>query len=372
MSDDERGSVPDPDYTPHKWPLSEKSDVWSLGLIAHSMMYAHRKDTVGTGTSDDVSVRAHTLSKITNWKGALSQPEINVHESHFEAVAADISHLPDGFSAQLCLFTMQCLRHNINARPSLDQMLQTCRDALTRLEDTPDFISRKRKRERDEDEDEEPSVLTGSQTFNEKFGKYKVGERYQPKRARTRVDLADNPARDTYTELVNAWSGMKPSTADGENAVIDAMQSRCKEREDKTEWALQHLVSCLSKRSNPERGAVILTPDCITYKIESDSIETIFQPETKIQILEELLDDSDLWENAETLGKTGGRDTLDALNHAIRWGLMMLQETTTPATEDAPSRPAEPREPKMRGQSALHKGIYDWIFIKPTGAFYKN
>ena len=30
-----------PNYVPHHWPVTEKTDIWGLGLIAHQMMFAH-------------------------------------------------------------------------------------------------------------------------------------------------------------------------------------------------------------------------------------------------------------------------------------------------------------------------------------------
>ena len=50
----------------------------------------------------------------------------------------------------------------------------------------------------------------------------------------------------------------------------------------------------------------------------------------------------------------------------------MLRDTITPFVDQKSADPAEPRRPEMENQSALHKDIYDWVFIKPTGVFHKD
>lgn len=46
-----------PGYEPFLSPLSDKSDVWTLGLLAHAMVYAHEAD----------ELRTSTLSVVRDW-----------------------------------------------------------------------------------------------------------------------------------------------------------------------------------------------------------------------------------------------------------------------------------------------------------------
>ena len=381
-----QGLVVDPEYAPYMWRLSEKSDIWALGLIAHKMMYAYCTDTVEDPESNEtVLVEDYTLSKEGTWKNVLRKRKIDAHESHFDASATNINHLPDGYSARLCLLAAQCLRHDIDARPDLETLLNLCQQELTRLENLPGSTVGKRKR--DDDGDDETTLLVGKEPWNQKFNKYRVGAIYQPKRPRTKVDLSNtHPHRVAYTRLVDAWSNMPRPTSHAQNTVIDTIDWCLLNYEhghpmvnssEEYDWAVKHLVSCLRKRTLPESGAYTLSEEYIEDNNGDEWIDMVFEPEMKIRILEYLLTISEVWNDSSVLQEEGAQNATNALRNVVDWGLMMLRDTVTPVVTDAEGNltggdPAEPREPRMEGQSALHKGMYDWIFVKPTGAFYKG
>ncbi|KAJ4991425.1 G2-specific protein kinase nim-1 [Stagonosporopsis vannaccii] len=376
---DDEGFRLDPAYEPYEWQLSEKSDIWALGLIAHKMMYSHRTDTVESKSEGEISVADSTLSKEGTWKNTLLKDEISKQGSHFDICEAEISHLPELYSVRLCALTSRCLRHDIEGRPDLDKLLLTCQEELTRLDTLSESTADKRKRE---DNAEKTTLLIGDDAWDRKFNKYRVGETYQPRRRRTKIDISDD-YREVYTQLVNAWSSMRRPTPASQDTVIGAIVSYLVGYDEKPEeynWAVKHLVSCLRKRNNPVEGAHILTA---TYTEEHGAhvwIENVFEPETKTRVLEDLLGLEALWEGQHVgYEEDEGVDVaLETFKNAVEWGLIMLRDTMTPLevndekTAVGGLEPAEPREPRMEDQSALHWGVYDWIFVRPTGAFYKN
>jgi hypothetical protein len=134
-----------------------------------------------------------------------------------------------------------------------------------------------------------------------------------------------------------------------------------------------HLVSCLRKRCEPKGAAYVLTG---AHYRDSDPgwawIRNTFELEIKLEILDKILADHDFWVQASSPGDEGVQVAIDAFQNAISWGRIMLFNTEVPAneTDNFNGRLAEPREPRMEEQSALHLGIYDWIFVLPRGALY--
>jgi hypothetical protein len=226
--------------------------------------------------------------------------------------------------------------------------------------------------------------MTGEEGWYNKFDKYRPGENYQPKRQRTRLDLGDDdPKRAAYTQRVTAWSNLPRPTTEARDGAIDAInkylldfengQPMADEDDREYQWAAKHLISSLRKRNNKQKGAYILTGKYIEDYGEDGWLETAWQPPIKIKILEYLLQGI----REDPTGEQAKKDALAALQNAMQWGLMMLRDIRTPAKtdimgDDVSSHPAEPWEPRMENQSALRKGIYDWIFVKPTGAYYKD
>ncbi|KAH6643789.1 kinase-like domain-containing protein [Boeremia exigua] len=386
----------DSEYEPFKWQLSERTDVWALGLIVHKMMYSHRTDEITSPNSrHTVAVGTYTLSQESDWNDLLRDRSIEEHESHFDVSTANISDLPDVYGVRLCLLAAQCLRHNMEARPGLEQLLSICQQELTRLDNLSGFTAGKRKRnaDDDDDDDDEYTVLVGNAP---KSNNHTIGETYQPKRPRIEIDLqVDHEARSDYIALIDAWSNMAQPPLASQAALIKAIDLHMLDKEgvynisgesddgtsgdfkENITWATKHLVSCLRKRSTPERGAYILTGDYIDEH-SLISIEYAFDRAFKVKILDDLLSLKDtIFENESFREQEGGQDAIDALWNAVDWGLMMLKYTVTDYVYDAEGKlsggePAEPREPRMMNQSALHKGIHDWIFVRPTGAFYKT
>lgn len=369
-------------YTPHTWQLTEKSDVWVLGLIAHKMMYAHI-----TKRTEEESVEESTLSKEFNWGSHLGGRQIGASESHFQMSTTKIKHIPAECSARLCLLVEQCLRHDMEERPNLKNLSKLCQNELTRLDSVPGAAAGKRKRgEEDDSVDTEFRVLIGKNNWHARFDKYRPGEAYQAKRQRTRLDLGDDhPQRAAYTQLVTAWSNLARPTAEAQGDVIDGIdmylldpengQPMTEDDSEEYQWAAKHLISSLRKRNNPQKGVYVLAGKYIDTHGDAGWMESAWQPPIKIQILKYLLDSEDFWDGF--IEKQGRTDALAAIENAMRWGLMMLRDIRTPAEtdimgNDISSRPAEPRTPRMEDQSALHEGIYDWIFVKPTGAYLKN
>ena len=356
-----------PGYLPFLSPLSDKSDVWTLGLLAHAMVYAHEAD----------ELRTSTLSVVRDWVDNL----YDTYESgsHFDTHSTNLEDLRIVHSAQLYLTIERCLRHNINNRPSLRDLLKICQDKLTHMDKMSESTAGKRRRD---DDSEYDTRLVTAGYFTQKFDKFGVGEIYRPKRVRMMVDIPEPNHHARYINIVDQWSRMQKPTPETQTAIIDALDQNFLNVADghsllnqgnEDRWAMLHLVSCLRKRCEPKGAAYILTG---AHYCDSDPgwawIRKTFELEIKTKILDRILDDHDFWVQVSSSGDEGVQVALAALRNAISWGRIMLFNTEVPAneTDNFQGRLAEPREPKMEEQPALHLGIYDWIFVLPRGALY--
>jgi hypothetical protein len=341
--------------------LSDKSDVWTLGLLAHAMIYAHQGD----------QLRLDTLSK--EWEIDLKDDEIHRRESHFNTSSRKLADLPMVYGAQLCYTIERCLRHDVNYRPSLRELLEVCQNNLTRMDKMPGSTAGKRKRD-DDSEDETRLVTAGY--FTQKFDKFGVGEIYRPKRARMMANLPDPDDHGDYIDLVNQWSRMQKPTPESQTAIVDALV-QCFLNEDSLinqgnadRWAMSHLVSCLRKRCEPKGAAYILTTAHYSDSNGYTWITETFELKTKARVMRRILDDHIFWTLAGSSRVERVQVALAAFQNAMHWGTIMLFNTEVPANETNQGPVAEPREPRMEEQSALHLGIYDWIFVLPRGALH--
>ena len=343
-------------------PLSDKSDVWTLGLLAHAMVYAHQ-DT-------------ETLGDVALWEQNLTLEEYYERESHFNTSSNDLANLPMDYGAQLCFTIERCLRHDVKARPSLRELLEICQDKLTRMDKVSGSTAGKRKRD-DDSEDDTRLVTAGH--FTQKFDRFGVGEIYRPKRVRMMANLPEPERHARYINIVDEWSRMQRPTPETQTDIIGALdryflnvadENSLINQSNEDRWVISHLVSCLRKRCVPKGAAYILTAG---HYIESGGetwITRTFELGIKRRILRTILDDDNFWNQAGSSGDEGEQVARDALRNAIDWGSIMLFNTEVPAdeTDNIQGRLAEPREPRMEEQSALHLGIYDWIFVLPRGA----
>ena len=354
--------VNDDSYLPFSSPLTDKSDVWTLGLLAHAMVYAHH-DTLTT------------LGDEREWEKNLPLEEYYERESHFNTSSIRLADLPMVYGAQLCYTIERCLRHDIEARPSLRELLEICQDKLTRMDEMSGSTAGKRKRD-DNSEDDTRLVTAGH--FTQKFDKFGVGEIYRPKRVRMMANLFDPEEHATYNRIVDERSRMERPTPESQTIIIDALDQHFLDVDDENSlvnegiqfrWALSHLVSCLRKRCEPKGAAYILT-EAYHGKYDDGMNET-FKIATKAGVLREIINDTGFWDQARSSGDEGTRVALDALQNAINWGSIMLYNTEVPANDtENQGQIAEPVEPQMEDQSSLHLGIHEWIFIVPRGALH--
>lgn len=343
-------------------------------------MYAHINEMAGERSIED-----STLSREARWGMDLGGRQIGALESHFQSSAANVDYIPTDHSARLCLFVEKCLRHNIEHRPSLEEVSNLCQNELTRLDSIPGASAGRRKRGDDDEADERSALQTGENDWHPNFDRFRSGNAFSLKRQRTSLDLGDHhPQREAYSQLVTAWANMPQPTLEAQDNAIDVIhtylldfnygqpmgdegQPMGDEEDEEYVWAAKHLISCLRKRQDPKGGAYVLDGKYIDNYGEPDWMKSAWEPPIKIAILEHLPSFEDFQEGYST-GDQERTDALAALRIAMQWGLMMLRDIRTPPEfdmtgNDVGSRPAEPREPKMRNQSALHKGVYDWIFV---------
>jgi hypothetical protein len=348
--------------------LSDKSDVWTLGLLAHAMIYAHQGE----------KLRLDTLSNVDKWEQDLTDLEDYRRESHFNTFSNKLADLPMVYGAQLCYTIERCLRHDVNARPSLRDLLEICQDKLTRMDKMPGSTAGKRKRD---DDSEDDTRLATAGYFTQKFDRFGVGEIYRPKRVRMMANLPEPDDHGNYIDFVDEWSRMRKPTPESQIAIVDALDQYFLNVADEhslinqgnaDRWAMSHLVSCLRKRCEPKGAAYILTAAHFGESNGWAWIKKTFELEIKAKVMRRILDDHDFWVQAGSSRVEGVQVALAALQNAMSWGSIMLFNTEVPAneTDNFQGPVAEPREPRMEEQSALHLGIYDWIFVLPRGALH--
>jgi hypothetical protein len=167
-----------------------------------------------------------------------------------------------------------------------------------------------------------------------------------------------------YALLVMTWNGSNLN-ADGAtlNDIVNAVdkyliKDEIFDLEVAEDQAAKDLVSCLRKRIN--KG----TANCYVLRereIAKHSIEEAMSVTGKLQLLSFI--DVNFW---SSYAANVMREAKESFQHVVDWGTVLLRDCLLD------SEPVEPRNPVLEDKSALHQGIFDWIFVRLTGAFQKN
>ncbi|KAF2631438.1 kinase-like protein [Macroventuria anomochaeta] len=314
-----------PAYAPHQWPVTEKTDIWGLGLIAHQMIFAHKPD-----------LQVSTLGMESKWPDL----QADTQESHFQA---KIERTTDYCSPELYRIVEQMLKHNPALRPNLSELRNTIYVELRRHDLVNGTeVRNKRKRDIVEHLQVYPSAIP------DVAAKFDLGQVYSPTRKRSKIDLTGT-ARAQYDQLVNTWnsSNLNPDPA-AQDEIVDAIDEYLVQPEDlenAEDCAAKHLVSCLRKRLDQDAGK------CYVLKgddIEEGPIDEAMSAAAKLRILDNI--NADFWEWA---GPNISQRARDTFQHAVDWGRWLLGNCSLNG------KPAEPRSPALANKSTLHQDATD-------------
>lgn len=327
-----------PDYAPHQWPVTEKVDIWGIGKIAQDMIFAHEPD----------------LRKDTMSKGAWSKLQRDTQESYLLDWNQKLS---DCCSQELYDLVQRMLRHNPALRPDLDA-LRTAIYLGLRKHDLAHSSEVRRKRKRDIAEHLQvfPSLESDGPT------KFDTGQPYSPTRKRVKIEI-NGAAQTEYSQLIASWNNATWNpTQEAQLTVVGGIdeylvQMQGYDLSQAGEWTAKHLVSCLRKRLGPDASNIYVLRNSELTDLEINDAMSV---SGKLHILDHF--DEDFWPTISS----SPQDAINVLWHAVQWARWLLHNCLVDG------EPAEPTGASLTNKSDIHQGIYDWLFIKPSGARYKN
>ncbi|KAH9869802.1 hypothetical protein IAQ61_007015 [Plenodomus lingam] len=359
----ERRFVENPaqDYIPSKWPCSERSDIWSVGLIAWQLMQA----TQGVDAFDQYLIRR--TKEFSTDPRLVREGACNPQDSLFPS-DLESSEIPTEYSVELCRFVQSCLRYHPAGRPDVDTVLQTAQERLTSLD----------RLHRDEFSNTGENIL---HDFRPEYGlddrnaAYAIGQQFtRPvKKRRTAAAQVD---RTTYDDLINQWADKdrypRPSPEDafvvmqGIRDYINSIPMKDKDYaagyvsyQDTTDphpltLAWRHLYSKICKEIDPSH------PVYVSNDKRVRDHDHAFADQNKYICLSDAIryflsflwgegpnDTSNPWYDLQSTG--------EALEHACRWGMQLIKMQ------------GEPAPPRLEDGSIFHRAIGAWILEPEPG-----
>jgi hypothetical protein len=143
---------------------------------------------------------------------------------------------------------------------------------------------------------------------------------------------------------IEASAGGKPSYGEVRNLL------KLYEDDDIYDWSFGYLLSCLKSRITHD------TPIYIIVEYDADDFLPAFQPDTQAEVLRRI-GDMMVPEFLADDSYKAIHYCLRALQEVIRWARLLLELD------------AEPKAPKLKDKTELHRAFRDFILIHPTGAF---
>lgn len=274
----------------------------------------------------------------------------------FGPVSYDTRGLPEGYSTDLPNTIFHCIRYLPEHRMTLTDLRKRIQENLNRL----DAIYR------DETKQDAAHVRDSLRPRfpQETYPRFALGRRYRPAQKRRKISEEEFETQNNaaaYEQHVLDWNDItqypRPS-GEEEAQLLEALEAFVMGTEDhpsnlvqevNDRYTWQHLLSTLKKRVN--RNAEF--PVYQITNIESEDVVTAFQASAKEAVLR-LLVDRVLDEVPPT-----SDSAVRALRHAAQWAIYLLQWERLPIG------------PTLHGKTHLHRGMSDYVFHVPTGAFFR-
>ncbi|RYN62911.1 hypothetical protein AA0118_g5020 [Alternaria tenuissima] len=331
------------DWKPDDWPISEKSDIWSLAMTAWALMMAHKEESF----YENVQERSKDPEHVKD----LRNGTVGSTDSIFPQTLEEI---PQEYSVRLCQVISRCLRYNPERRMSLEKLRRVSDDNLSRLDRMYGEEIRKGK-----DAIADEFKLEYTNEDSDEWAQYAIGQEFVPPRKRRKTDSAGE-FEERLTSLLIDWASEaiypRPSTEVQDEVLkhVDNLISSSSEKAIEifrereaylTAW--QYLCSSIGRYTSSQRDVYVATD--ITIEVLQESLERNTKREVLMLLRETVLELA--LEAASGDQKTG----LYALQHVVMWGLVLLEIN------------AEPVTPRLGDKTEMHRGMASFILDQPSG-----
>lgn len=177
-------------YLPGSWMITEKSDIWGVGLVALELLYAGR----GPGANAVLDDRISNLSQ--NWNEVLQErTEVDEDDGLFDRERFDP---PEFYSIGLVRIIERCLRYLPASRPGLYEMKAIIDTNIARLNSL--YGDKVRKGHADIAEDHKVH-LAAEPTLSQ----FNICQDYESPRKCRRLSI-DTEMLDEYRNIVDEWT----------------------------------------------------------------------------------------------------------------------------------------------------------------------
>jgi len=338
-------------YVPRRWSLSEKADLWSVGLAAFQLMKAV------DGTSDFYNLMTALVKRFLELPSTFHASAFGEEASVFPMLLSDPS-MPPQYSVELCRTVQACLQYHPDDRPDLRKILTTSRRQLESLD-------RIHRQEFSKDRDSILEDFRLEYNYN-KYSAFDVGAHFEPQRSRRhRFYLPETDANyDLYKTHLSNWedTGLYPRpslheqlatmtsiAAFIEGSDLDVIHKICDSAGDSaTTLAWRHLYSTICLEISPSAKVYV------SYDSTVKGYQRAFSTEYKLEALDRLLDHI-LPGMASDPDQDHIRNSLHVLQHASDWGRALLMFA------------GEPVKPILKDSSAMHRAIRNYA-LEPQPA----
>lgn len=172
------------------WSVSEKSDIWSVALVAWGLMRAYPEEVSEVHAANRQECESwHGIEKLQ--KGTITQKD--------GAFPVELDNLPSGYSVDLCRLIGRCLRYHPSVRPSLPEMMAEIDNNLAKLDRMYSNELRK-----DQDTIAPGFHLLFTDEY-EQWNAFAIDQPYQPIKKRRKTSNAGEHTAD-YATLVTDWA----------------------------------------------------------------------------------------------------------------------------------------------------------------------
>ncbi|KAH7409791.1 kinase-like domain-containing protein [Phaeosphaeria sp. MPI-PUGE-AT-0046c] len=329
-------------YVPRHWPIDERSELYSVGLIALSLTKAHKLTMA--------QQEFETKSLAEAWFESMSHEGSELDGGRGPS---SLNELEPQYSVHLYQTLARCLMTRPDDRYSLDELKKIINLERLRIDRR---YGDELKRSHDEMDDDFAVQLTKEQKDSRGFT---LATRFSPAKKRRKVNLDElsDELRTQIADLVRDWNDpddyakltkheLMPMIEDLKNRAEGGMSLD----ENTPEYvAMRYFISTLCKYVSKSIPAYVYWKQ--DWKFEFADPLSIGH---RRFVLEHILDDVI---PALEQSQSNTLDAVRILEHAIEWGIMLI-------TADG-----EPRESKLIEPSVLHLAVHQFVFKTPTGAF---
>ncbi|KAF1915765.1 kinase-like domain-containing protein [Ampelomyces quisqualis] len=331
-------------YAPGEWDISEKSDIWGIGIIAYLLLSAGSTQNSYARAQEKMAVDAKA------WVHDFATTDVEHHPTG-SFLTDEMDNFSDIHSLGLIRLVNQCLQYRPADRPTLQDMKYKIDANIERLDRMyGDEIKKKGKAIASEH-----TVLYGQN--NKRRNEFNIGNGYEPPRKRQRIHLTAQQATE-YRTLVDSWADTtrypRPDSASQTNLVrtIDHAVGNSQDEEitkiydnDSLRHAYNYMLSCMRYRLDEDATFS-------WYTEWNDDLQKSFTQKNKVALLRHLhkILVSKLLNDSHTIEL---EHAIRAFEHALEWALFLLEKQ------------GEPLTPVLDEKTQIHRALRDWIFVHP-------